>query len=96
MVGGNLVAIVIVLFFVFLTMGAIVSVVQELTAQLIRARSRSLRKTVLRMLEDEYRDQGGRKYLYSLFPRGPITQGCRLAGLPTPAGNTDPSFGIVH
>lgn len=53
-------------------------------------------RAMLRMLEDEYRDQGGRKYLYSLFPRGPITQGCRMAGLPTPAGNTDPSFGIVH
>lgn len=56
MVGGNLVAIVVVLFFVFLTMGALVSVVQELTAQLIRARSRSLRKTVLRMLEDDSYD----------------------------------------
>lgn len=56
-VGGNLVAIVVVLFFVFLTMGALVSVVQELVAQLIRARSRSLRKTVLRMLEDDAYDR---------------------------------------
>ncbi len=53
-------------------------------------------RSILRVLEEEYREQGGRKYLYTLFPRGPITQGCRLAGLPTPAGNTDPSFGSVH
>jgi len=66
-VGGNLVAIVVVLFFVFLTMGAIVSVVQELTAQLIRARSRSLRKTVLRMLEDDSYD----KRIFDRFYRHP-------------------------
>lgn len=53
-------------------------------------------RALLRALEDAYVDQGGRKYLYQLFPRGPITQGCRLAGLPTPAGNADPSFGSVH
>ena len=67
MVGGNLVAIVVVLFFVFLTMGALVSVVQELTAQLIRARSRSLRKTVLRMLEDDSYD----KRIFDRFYRHP-------------------------
>lgn len=53
-------------------------------------------RSILKILEETYRDQGGRKYLYTLFPRGPITQGCRLAGLPTPAGNADPSFGSVH
>jgi len=53
-------------------------------------------RSMLRALEEEFRDQGGRKYLYTLFPRGPITQGSRLAGLPTPSGNADPSFGSVH
>ncbi len=53
-------------------------------------------RSILRVLEDEYREQGGRKYLYSLFPRGPVTQGSRIAGLPTPSGNADPSFGSVH
>jgi len=53
-------------------------------------------RSILRVLEETYQDQGGRKYLYTLFPRGPITQGCRLAGLPTPSGNADPSFGSVH
>lgn len=53
-------------------------------------------RTLLKAMESAYIDQGGRKYLYALFPRGPVTQGCRLAGLPIPAGNADPSFGSVH
>lgn len=53
-------------------------------------------RSLLRSMEEAYVEQGGRKYLYTLFPRGPVTQGCRLAGLPTPAGNFDPSFGTVH
>ena len=53
-------------------------------------------RSLLRFLEDAYIEQGGRKYLYRLFPRGPVTQGCHLAGLPTPAGNADLSFGSVH
>lgn len=53
-------------------------------------------RSILRLLEEVYQEQGGRKYLYTLFPRGPITQGCRLAGLPTPANNADLSFGSVH
>ena len=53
-------------------------------------------RLLLRNLEDAYSEEGGRKYLYRLFPRGPVTQACRLAGLPTPAGNLDLSFGTVH
>ncbi len=53
-------------------------------------------RNLLRNMEEAYIEQGGRKYLYKLFPRGPVTQGCHLAGLPTPAGNVDPSFGSVH
>jgi tRNA 2-thiouridine synthesizing protein E len=53
-------------------------------------------RTLLRNLEETYIELGGRKYLYKLFPRGPVTQGCHLAGLPTPANNLDLSFGSVH
>lgn len=53
-------------------------------------------RSLLRAMEEAYIEQGGRRYLYHLFPRGPVTQGCRIAGLPTPAGNADPSFGSVH
>lgn len=53
-------------------------------------------RSLLKILESAYADQGGRKYLYSLFPHGPVAQGCRLAGLPLPPGTTDASFGSVH
>ncbi|MEW5770091.1 MAG: TusE/DsrC/DsvC family sulfur relay protein [Pseudomonadota bacterium] len=53
-------------------------------------------RTLLKAMEETYAEQGGRKFLYTLFPHGPVTQGCRIAGLPTPSGNADPSFGSVH
>ena len=47
-------------------------------------------------LEERFHDRGGMKFLYELFPGGPIHQGCRLAGLPVPAGSADPGFGSVQ
>ena len=47
-------------------------------------------------LEEQFHAQGGMKYLYSLFPGGPVTQGCRLAGLEAPAGSSDTGFGSVQ
>ena len=46
-------------------------------------------------LEERFHNRGGMKYLYELFPGGPVTQGCRLAGLEPPAGSEDKSFGSV-
>ncbi len=46
-------------------------------------------------LDEKFHDQGGMKYLYTLFPKGPIAQGCRLAGLEMPAGAVDKGFGSV-
>ena len=46
-------------------------------------------------LDENFHGKGGIKYLYQLFPGGPVAQGCRLAGLKAPAGTTDKSFGSV-
>lgn len=46
-------------------------------------------------LNEKFHAQGGIRYLYLLFPAGPVAQGCRLAGLQAPAGTTDKSFGSV-
>jgi TusE/DsrC/DsvC family sulfur relay protein len=47
-------------------------------------------------LEEEFAGLGGHKYLYSLFPLGPIAQATRYAGLPLPPGTRDLSFGTTH
>jgi len=44
-------------------------------------------------LEEKFHSRGGMKYLYQIIPGGPVTQGCRLAGLKIPAGAVDKSFG---
>lgn len=46
-------------------------------------------------LEEKFHHKGGMKYLYTLFPGGPVAQGCRLAGLKAPAGAVDRGFGSV-
>jgi len=47
-------------------------------------------------LEERFHSRGGIKYLYKLFPGGPVAQGCALAGLDVPAGAVDKSFGSVQ
>lgn len=46
-------------------------------------------------LDERFHAKGGYRYLYKLFPGGPIAQGCRLAGLEPPAGSVDLGFGSV-
>jgi TusE/DsrC/DsvC family sulfur relay protein len=53
------------------------------------------RQVTLRLNRD-YADEGGSRYLYQLFPHGPLAQGCRFAGLPLPRGTLSKSFGSVH
>lgn len=44
-------------------------------------------------LDETFHAEGGIKYLYTLFPKGPLAQGCLLAGLQAPAGTQDQGFG---
>lgn len=47
-------------------------------------------------LEERFHAEGGMKYLYRMFPGGPVSQGCRIAGLEPPAGSADKGFGSVQ
>ena len=46
-------------------------------------------------LDERFHQQGGIKYLYRVFPGGPVAQGCRIAGLKAPYIAVDQSFGSV-
>lgn len=47
-------------------------------------------------LDERFINKGGLRYLYELFPGGPLTQGGRIAGISIPANATNRSFGSVH
>jgi tRNA 2-thiouridine synthesizing protein E len=47
-------------------------------------------------LDEKFHAKGGIRYLYQIFPRGPVAQGCRIAGLPAPASAVDKGFGSVE
>ena len=51
---------------------------------------------LVRELDKAFSAAGGTRYLYRLFPRGPLAQGAPIAGLPVPANVTDKSFGYVQ
>lgn len=52
-------------------------------------------RQIIKRLETEFSGEGGRKFLYQIFPRGPVSQGSRLAGVPSPSYANDKSFGSV-
>ena len=47
-------------------------------------------------LDERFHSRGGLKYLYRLFPGGPVAQGRQLAGLVVPAGAINKLFGSVQ
>jgi len=53
-------------------------------------------RSLTQALEVRFAIKGGLKYLYQLFPNGPVSQGCKLAGIPLPRGCDDRSFGTVQ
>lgn len=53
-------------------------------------------RTLLNVMEFEFGQWQGKKHLYILFPKGPVAQGCKLAGIPLPPNCNDLSFGSVH
>jgi TusE/DsrC/DsvC family sulfur relay protein len=46
-------------------------------------------------LESKFDAQGGNKFLFQLFPNGPVDEGCYIAGLTPPADSRNGSFGYV-
>jgi|JRYC01.1.fsa_nt_gb TusE/DsrC/DsvC family sulfur relay protein len=47
-------------------------------------------------LYDAFAAEGGSKFLYQLFPGGPVAQGSKLAGVPAPHDTKDLSFGSTY
>jgi tRNA 2-thiouridine synthesizing protein E len=42
-------------------------------------------RALVRMVREQMgEDKGNSRFLYRLFPKGPVTQACRYAGLPRP------------
>lgn len=44
-------------------------------------------------LDEHFHAKGGIKHLYELLPKGPLAQGCLLAGLEPPAGTQEKGMG---
>jgi tRNA 2-thiouridine synthesizing protein E len=51
-------------------------------------------REIMQELEEKFSEHG-RLSLYQLFPGGPVSQACRIGGVPLPPYSSDPSFGSV-
>jgi tRNA 2-thiouridine synthesizing protein E len=52
-------------------------------------------RELVQALNQRFALEGGGRFLYQLFPGGPVHQASYFAGLPVPADATDKSFGTV-
>ena len=52
-------------------------------------------REISQAMEEAFHAQGGSRWLYRLFPGGPVRQACFLAGLPVPGDSSNASFGNV-
>lgn len=71
-------------------------VVNFLRERFLREGQAKSGRHVVEALEERFASEGGKRYLYTLFPHGPVTQGSRIAGLPLPAYTADPNFGSTE
>lgn len=51
---------------------------------------------ILLALEHRFADKGGNRWLYTLFPGGPVNQGMKIAGLPEAPHTVDPAYGTAR
>ncbi|MFZ3042383.1 MAG: TusE/DsrC/DsvC family sulfur relay protein [Thiobacillus sp.] len=58
--------------------------------------SRENAQQILLALEQRFANEGGGRWLYSLFPGGPVRQGMKIAGLPEAPHAVDPSYGTAR
>ena len=52
-------------------------------------------RDIAAVLEQRFRTKGGLKYVFRLFPKGPVSQGCIIAGIPVPTDSKNEAFGTV-
>ena len=53
-------------------------------------------RELMKVMDQEFADKGGKKYLYRLFPAGPLSQIHELADLPDLGNQTDKGFGTSY
>ena len=52
-------------------------------------------RTLCTAMKGRFKAKGGIEYVYELFPAGPLTQGCKLAGLTPPPETHDAGAGTA-
>jgi tRNA 2-thiouridine synthesizing protein E len=52
-------------------------------------------RALLDALAEKFAAKGSKKHLYALFPKGPVSQGSKLAGVPLPEHSQDKGFGTA-